>query len=80
MKIQLTIELDIPDELKEYTLPELQQWVFDGYVNYVTVSHYKDALTWLASPESITKAEHVNTHKGWAEWAGKAQWSVKEIM
>lgn len=79
MKIQLTIELDIPDEIKEYTLPELQQWVFDGYVNYVTVSHYKDALTWMAQPTSITQAEIVQNHDNWGNWANTAKWSVKEV-
>lgn len=79
MKIQLTIELDIPDEMKEYSLPELQQWVFDGYVNYVTVSHYKDALTWMAEPASVIQAKIALNHTNWGDWANNAKWSVKEV-
>jgi hypothetical protein len=49
MKVRMTIDLELPDKYNDWTKPELQQLLFDEYVNHATCSHFEDALNWCAS-------------------------------
>ena len=88
MKIQLTIELEMPDDTSTQlaaTNEELSQLLFDTYVNYVTVSHMSDAVEWCAkgkigSDDEDARAKAIyQHHKLWGKICRDAKWSFKEI-
>lgn len=51
MKVRLTIDLELPEKFEEWPDLELSQFLFDSYVNYVTLQHYVEALHWAASAQ-----------------------------
>ncbi len=76
MKVTLTIELDLPDDIpviKGHEDESLSQLVFDEYVNYVARSHAKQAIQWEAKSNTILAAHH-NT---WGDICSAAKWSIK---
>jgi hypothetical protein len=90
MKIKLDIELDLPDECKDWSYAELQQLLFDEYINHATCCHLEAATKWCAkaytndegkSPEGRVKDEGakriMDTHKLWGEICDKAEWNFK---
>lgn len=79
MKIQITIELDLPDNMQEWSDPEIGQELFTNYVNYVHSQHLIDTLQWMTQtaesgghlyPELIAK-----NHKMWANISNNVKWS-----
>jgi len=67
MKIKLEIELEIPDECKEWSDGELSQYIFDGYTNYVTCEHSLEAVQWCVAMQrgEETGTHLFNWHKSW---------------
>lgn len=83
MKLILEIELDVADSLKEHSEAELQQLIFDTYIQYVTVQHYLDAFYWgskakIGTTEEDLPAKMISEfHTTWGDIAEKAKWSLK---
>lgn len=75
MKIKLEIELDIPDECREYSDDELAQVVFDAYINYASRKHLSDVITWMAST-SLSRHIHIRHHQLWADISSQAKVKV----
>ena len=88
MKVTLTIELDLPDEMQEWSDEELAQVLFDEYVNYVPAGHIYDACKWSAnagkaeregkSELEIIGAKHIATNaQQWYDITKDQRWSFK---
>lgn len=78
MKIKLEIELEIPDECKEWSDGELSQYVFDNYTNYVTVQHSSQVLDCYDIKDDFMKQHMIDHHKEWADIGKSAK--VKIIV
>jgi hypothetical protein len=87
MKVTLSIDLDLPVVCNGMSRSELEQLLFDEYVNHATCAHLTDALKWLAlakagtPDEDATKVQIYEHHQLWAAICGKAEWSftIREI-
>lgn len=83
MKVQLTIDLILPDDCQEMNDAEISQVLFDGYTNYVTVSHARDAVKWCArgkigSDNEDKVAKHIyKYHETWRNVADQAVWTFE---
>lgn len=80
--VRLTVDLDIPN-VEDYSEGELAELLFDTYVNYNTLAHFRDSMRWLAkakpgtaneSPASYTIYQH---HQTWGEICSNVDWSFK---
>jgi len=85
MKVRLTIDLDIPS-VEDYSDGELQQLVFDEYVNHATCAHFEDAAKWLAESNkknSVFKKENCELifkmHKTWGDICSNAKFKLEKI-
>lgn len=85
MKIRLTVELDIPDDARDYSEAELQQLIFDTYIHYVVQRHARDAVKWCAmakvgsdneDPTGKALFEH---HHLWTEASRAREWSIERL-
>lgn len=85
MKVTLMIELELPDDT--FVVPgheneSLVQLLFDDYVNYVTATHYQDALKWcvrakLDSDNEDAEAKAIYLHHDrWGNICSKAKWTM----
>ncbi len=88
MKIQLTIELELPADTAEQLTSyreDLRSLLFDNYVNYATVSHATDAVEWCAKGKVGSDNEDYSAklifqhHKTWRDICKNVKWDVKEI-
>ena len=83
MKIEMTIELDLPDTCAAMPSDELRQVLFDAYINYAAVSHAKDAVEWYAKAKVGTDDEKpvekriFQYHDSWRDIASTAVWDFK---
>jgi hypothetical protein len=57
MKVRLTIDLALPDELTDFSDGELSQFLFDVYTNFVVVQHLSEAVEWCARAKVGTDNE-----------------------
>lgn len=77
MKIKLEIELEMPDQYKDWPMIELRQLIFDRYVNYATCKHLHDAVQWMAdAKDGKTVGYIIDSHKEWANICDSAQFKV----
>ena len=85
MKVKLTITLDVGDHMNGFSKPEIIQNIFDDYINYVTVCHARDAVTWCAKDKSFkeqgsNQAELIYKHHDlWRELTQQPVWDLEEI-
>jgi hypothetical protein len=85
MKIKLTIELELPDDCNDWADAELQQLLFDEYVNHATCAHLEAATKWCAKAKVGSENEDpggkqiFEMHKNWGEICGKAQWDFERM-
>ena len=75
MKIELNIQLDLPESFEDYPDDELKQLIFDTYVNYATTSHLKDALEWSGNDSGFSKRISEN-HRMWSDICRKATFNI----
>lgn len=82
MKLTLTIELKVPDEIGD-NQAEIDQRIFDSVVNYATCAHLRDAITWCGkakvdTPEVDQTGKRIMDHHNlWADILGNAEWRVE---
>lgn len=63
MVIELKVQFELPDDdFGKFSNAELSQILFDSYVNYVTISHFKDALEYYDTPSLKHISEY---HRLW---------------
>ena len=85
MKIQLNIELDLPDAYKGYSEAELVELFGDYYVNYITVSHLTDAAKWAAVAKvgALSEADralcNANNHNLWGGICRTATFGLQKV-
>lgn len=78
MKITLTVELDLPDDMAEWPDAELCQVLFESYINYVTCQHIEESMHWtIQSVEDRNAILIAENHKQWYNIAKQAKWSFK---
>lgn len=84
MQVELNIKLDLPDNCQDMSQAELEQLLFDTYVNFVTTRHCIDAVKWCAKAKVGTEQEDVvakkifEHHELWADLSSQATWSLKK--
>jgi hypothetical protein len=84
MQVELNIKLDLPENCQNMSQAELEQLVFDTYVNFVTKRHSIDAMQWCAKAKVGTENEDViarrifEHHELWADLSAQATWSLKK--
>lgn len=78
MKIKLEIELELPDECKEWSDGELSQYVFDGYTHYVTCQHSIDVVNWCVAKQrgEPTGTQIFHYHELWRDIARAAKYKI----
>lgn len=74
MKVILTIELDIPDDA-DMLDDDIEQVLYDSYINYVPLMHSRDALYWLGQGDKAW--DLYNVHQNWSEITTDPKWSFK---
>ena len=82
MKVRLTIDLDLPDELTDYPDAELSQFLFDVYTNFVVVQHLSEALKWCAyqNPETDTTARRIfQYHREAGKYTKPVTWRYERL-
>jgi hypothetical protein len=88
MKVKLTIELELPDDVPELTEQGrngLSQLLFDSYVNYVTCKHWEDARHWCAKGKVGSDNEDLSAkliyqyHNTWGHICRDAKWDFEEV-
>jgi hypothetical protein len=81
MKIQLTIELEIPDG--QGSIEELRQNIFDDYINYAAVKHLSDATKWcgLVSTHPNPQVADIiwKHHRLWGKICSQPRWDLKVL-
>lgn len=81
MKLRLVIDMELPDEISDYSDAELRQLVFDAYINYNTCSHLADSVEWLArsqqAPDDIVASQIYKHHTTWGKISGNVKWSIE---
>jgi hypothetical protein len=84
MKIELSIELDIPG-IEDWSNEEISQNIFDDYINYATVSHLQDAVKWCAISGSKKSVDFQNEtlifkhHELWGDICRNAKWTLEKV-
>lgn len=80
MKIKLEIELEMPDQYKDWPMNELHQLIFDSYVNYATCKHLDDVLQWMVDAKDSKTVDYIiDMHKEWGKICASAQFKVKVV-
>ena len=80
MKVRLTIDLDIPDECGEWGDDFIYQYLFDVYVNYVTISHCRDAVQWCGKANESPTAERIyKQHQLWGKITSQPEWTMERL-
>lgn len=85
MKIRLTIDLDIPDECRDWSDAALRQGIFDDYVNYNTIAHATAAVDWCKKAKVGTPEERPTEklifehHKLWTEITTQPKWTLERL-
>lgn len=81
MKLRLVIDMELPDEISDYSDAELRQLVFDAYINYNTCSHLADSVEWLArsqqSPDNAAAPRIYKHHDTWGDISRNVKWSIE---
>jgi hypothetical protein len=78
MKAKIIVELNLPHSMRLHA-DELCQLLYDAYVNYVTVKHCEDALTWCVEgnvgkpDEDPAKKQIHEYHRTWGKITGAAK-------
>ena len=73
MKVNLTLELELPEVCNTYSNDELRQILSDAVVNYSCVKHGADATHWIAKGYTDL-AEH---HTLWADILAQGEWDAQ---
>ncbi len=86
MKVTLTIELDLPDDVPSFeghSRASMGQLLYDSYVNYATCRHLEDAVKWCVksgnNAEDIAAKHIYEHHKQWGDICAKAKWDFKVV-
>lgn len=88
MKIELKIGLDLPDECQTMSQAELQQLLFDEYINAITLHHREKAMDWAY--QSVLEADNPEKlpidnnqakklylhHKLWGDTTSQPEWNL----
>jgi len=79
MKVKLEIELELPDKYQDWSNEELQQLLFDEYVNHATCAHAEYAFDWCskASDEDEGAKLILEDHRMWNKICKAAKWCFK---
>lgn len=86
MKVNLTVELDVPGETSEEHQEGLGQLLFDAYINYATCNHLKDALQWCAKGgigsdnEDLSAKLIYEYHDTWGKICNNAKWNFEVLQ
>jgi hypothetical protein len=79
MKVKLTIELDVPDNII-LSEENLEKMIYDNYINYVTKAHRIDVMKSLKKiDESVTALKIYDIHNNWVNISEKAIWKFEKI-
>lgn len=79
-KVRLTVHLDLPDEYDNLTEPELQQLIFDEYVNHAACAHFEQSTHWLTKPKHDKSARLIaDSHREWGMICRKAKMEVEIV-
>jgi hypothetical protein len=85
MKIRLTIEINAPDDLQDWSDGELAQYLHDQYVHYVPMQHLIEALHWCAEAKVGTPEEKpldkriYEDHKAAGQWTKATWWKFERL-
>lgn len=85
MKVKLNVELDLPDDCEGWSDAELQQLLFDEYINHATCAHLEDATHWCCEArvgmpdEDATKKIIFEHHQLWGEICSNATWDWQRV-
>jgi hypothetical protein len=88
MKVKLTIELELPDEtpgMLKAQQEDLGQLLFDVYINYATLRHFRDSLEWCArgkvgSDNEDPRAKLIYQHHDtWGKICQNAKWDFEVV-
>jgi hypothetical protein len=85
MKVKLNVELELPDYCKTWSDAEIQQLLFDEYVNHATCAHLEDATHWCCKArvgtedEDPTGRQIFEMHKNWGEICSNATWDWERV-
>lgn len=85
MKVTLTMELEVGDNFDGMSEAEIAQILFDDVINYNTVNHLGDSITWCARGKIGGEFEDPNPsyrhlfqhHSLWGEICSNATWTFK---
>ena len=78
MKITLTVELDLPDDMVAWSDAELRQMLFDSYTNYVPLQHLNESLHWMCESVEDSSAQLIaDIHTKWYYITKDPPWSFK---
>ena len=78
-KVTITMTVDIPG-IESYSDAELSQNLFDDMINYMTVSHFHDAVEWMArskGDESSTEMIISRHHSLWGKIVDSGEWTFE---
>ena len=76
MKVKLEIELELPDKYQDWSNEEINQLLFDEYVNYVTCAHLEDASSWCMKVTDEDEGAKIilEEHRMWGKICKAAKW------
>lgn len=78
-KVTITIIVDVPG-IESCSDAALAQNLFDDMINYLTVSHLRDARKWMAlskGDESSNEMMISKHHSLWGEIINSGEWTFK---
>lgn len=78
MEIKLKINFKLPERYKDANGLEVNQLVFDAFMNYVVCKHLEDALQVMANSDFVPEHKEiiVESHKEWAEAFKHMHWTL----
>jgi hypothetical protein len=82
MKIELTVNLELPDSCENMSDGELREVIFDNYTNFALCRHLEDCIKWtvkgLQNPSPAAE-QIVEVHRNWADICEKSTFTVKKV-
>jgi hypothetical protein len=82
MKIELTVNLELPDSCESMSDGELSQVIFDNYTNFALCRHLEDCIKWTIKNDDYPSpcAEQIMVvHRTWADICEKSTFTVKRV-
>lgn len=78
-KVTITMTVDVPG-IENYSDAELSQNLFDDMINYMTVSHFHDAVKWMALSKGVeSSSEYLISkhHSQWGKIVDSGEWTFE---